>query len=319
MQALQLTRPSSDTPPTLNLLTLPIPQLSNDQILIKIHASAIHPSDLINSKGLFPLTSFPRIPGRDFSGTVVAPTSHSLYNKAVYGTSGNTQAFSTDGAQAEYIAVSPQAVTLKPSNLSFTQAATIGVPFTTASLTLKKASLKKGETVLVLGANGAVGNAVVQLAKARGARVLRATRSDDSDVNTAKDTELTALDALTNNKGVDIVIDTVGFPSLTAKAVQKLGRDGRLVFIAAPKSGSTEVTVEMLPFYRAQKSLIGINSLLYSVEEMAEELEVLRGLFESGKLVPPQESDWKQVNLKDGVEAYKSAGERGAGKFVIVV
>lgn len=133
---------------------------------------------------------------------------------------------------------------VKPSNLTFAQAATIGVPFTTASLILKKSNVRKGETVLVLGANGAVGSAAVQLARAVGAVVLRGVRGDAGDVNTASDPSLSTLDTLTKGKGVDIVIDTVGQPSLTAAAITKLSRGGRLAFIAAPRSGSTELGIE---------------------------------------------------------------------------
>ena len=82
----------------------------------------------------------------------------------------------------------------KPDALNWVQAATVGVPFSTAALVLQRAGLKEGsgESVLVLGANGAVGAAVVQLARARGARVLEGVRNDSGDVNTASDPSLSA-------------------------------------------------------------------------------------------------------------------------------
>lgn len=195
------------------------------------------------------------------------------------------------------------------------QAATVGVPFTTASAVLGKAGVKEGETVLVLGANGAVGSAVVQLAKAKKCVVLQATRNDASDVNTASDPTLSSLDG----KKIDVVIDTVGIPALTAAAVLKLGLNGRLVFIAAPRSGSTELGIDMLDFYRKGKTVVGVNTLLYGVEEMAKELEGMREGFESGVLKGAAEGEWHEVPLEDGVGAYASAGERGKGKFVLVM
>jgi NADPH:quinone reductase-like Zn-dependent oxidoreductase len=318
MKALHLNRPKAGEAPTLSLETLPIPTLQPNHLLIKVHASAIQPSDILNSKGSFPFTTFPRVPGRDFSGVVVDGPS-SRIGEEVYGTSGFTQAFTVDGAHAEYILVTEDAVAPKPKNLSFAQAAVIPVPFTTASLALRRAAAKKEDTVLVLGATGAVGSAVVQIARGIGSRVLLATRKDDGDVNTAKDPELKALDAVTAGKGVDVVVDTVGQPDLTRAAVTKLARGGRLAFITAPRSGSTELGVEMLDFYRNEKSLVGVNTLKYPVEEFAEELKELTPKFEAGILKAGPVNEWTEVKLEDAVDAYAKAGQRGGGKFVVVM
>jgi len=317
MQALRLTKEGSSSP-TISLTTVPKPTLTPGYLLVKVHASAIHPSDILNYQGRFPYTTFPRIPGRDYAGTVVDGPS-SLVGTEVYGTSGVTQAFTLDGAHAEYILVSSAAVAPKPKTLSFVQAATVGVPFTTASLVLRRAACKEGDVVLVLGANGAVGSAVVQLAKSLGAKVLLGTRNEKGDVNTAADPDLSKIDELTGGKGVDVVVDTVGQPALTKASVSKLGRGGRLAFIAAPRAGPTELGVEMVDFYRKEKSLVGCNTLLYSVEEFAEELKALTPKFEDGSLEAAKEGEWSEAKLEDGVQAYEKAAQRGGGKFVIVV
>lgn len=317
MKALQLTRASPDAPPSLSLTDLPIPALKPGHLLIKVQASAIHPSDILNSKGLFPLTVFPRIPGRDFSGTIQEPEARA--GEEVYGTSGFTQAFSVDGAQAQYILVKEGAVAPKPKKLSWVQAATIGVPFTTASTVLSRTRVSKGETVVVLGANGAVGSAVVQIAESLGAKVLKGTRDAKGDVNTAADPELKALDTLTGGKGVDVVIDTVGQPALTKAAVGKLARGGRLGFIAAPRGGDETLGIEMTAFYRKDLSLVGINTLNVEVETFAKQLEEMGKKFEEGSLVGAKEGEWTETKLEDGVDAYGKAGQRGAGKFVIVM
>lgn len=258
------------------------------------------------------------MPGRDFSGTIVdGPPSR--IGEEVYGTSGFTQAFSVDGAQAEFILVTEGAVAPKPRNLSFVQAATVGVPFTTAMLVTRRAGVQEGETVLVLGANGAVGAAAVQLAKMKGCRVLSATRNDAGDVNTVTDPGLEAVARLTGGKGVDVVVDTVGAPLLTAAAVGKLGRGGRLAFIAAPRTGMTELSVEMLGFYRMEKTLVGCNSLLYSVEEFAGMLKELTAGFETGSLEAAGDEDYTKIKLEDGLSAYEKAAQRGAGKIAVVM
>lgn len=318
MKALRLTRQDAASPPILSLETLPKPTLSPGHLLVKVHASAIHPSDILNLKGAFAFATFPRVPGRDYAGTVVEGPPERI-GEEVYGTSGSTQAFTEDGAQAEFILVPESAVAPKPKNISFALAACIGVPFTTAALTLRRANVSAGDVVLVLGANGAVGSAVVQIAKSKGCRVLSATRTDSDDVNTAKDPELSAVDALTEGKGVDVVVDTVGQPALTRAAVMKLGRGGRLAFIAAPRTGATDLPLEMTDFYRKEKTVIGCNTLLYSVEEFAELMTAMTPGFEKGDLKPAGEEEWVHVKLDDGVDAYDKAKQRGGGKFVIVM
>lgn len=206
-----------------------------------------------------------------------------------------------------------------PANLSYVQAASVGVPYTTASLIITRAAMKKGETVLVLGASGAVGRAAVQLARREGCKVITATRDGSGDISTASDPGLESVAGLSGGKGVDVVVDTVGVPALTRAGVECLGRGGRLAMIAAPRSGSTDLGIDMLGFYRKEKSLVGVNSLLYGVEELAVVLGELRGGFEDGSLDVGAEGEFRKIKLVDGVSAYEKAREKGAGKVVIVM
>jgi NADPH:quinone reductase len=86
-----------------------------------------------------------------------------LMGREVYGTSGDSLGFSMDGTHAQYCLIPIDSLATKPSNLSFAQAATIGVPFTTAALALHRANVQSIDVVLVLGASGAVGSAACQL------------------------------------------------------------------------------------------------------------------------------------------------------------
>src|SRR4029077_5257600 len=122
-----------------------------------------------------------------------------------------------DGAQAEYVAVPEEGLSLKPSTLSLEQAAAIGVPFITAWVAVVRAAeLQAGETILIIGAAGAVGQAAPQIANWRKARVLGATRSSNPIpgvavvINTTTDDLPGRVFELTNGKGVDAVLDTAG-------------------------------------------------------------------------------------------------------------
>ena len=322
MRALVLTKPADALTPSLSLSAQhPVPVPPPGHLLVRIHASAIQPSDIINSKGGFGHTSFPRIPGRDFSGVVVAsgdPEGSPLLDTPVFGSSGSTHAFSADGFQADYAVVPADGVAPKPEMLSHAQAAVVGVPFSTAALVVKKTEAKKGDTVLVIGANGAVGSAACAILEVQGCRVIRAVRGPGGDVDTSADPELKAVRQSLAPKGVDAVIDTVGMPSLTRAAVDDaLGFRGRVVFIAAPRTNHTaELSFLMLDFYRAEKTAIGVNTVAHSSAEMAALLRDMGGVFESGKWKQLIGS-WEEVRLDDAVAAYSRAGKDK--KYVITM
>ncbi|KAF9633288.1 putative alcohol dehydrogenase protein [Lasiodiplodia theobromae] len=343
MKALVLTRKDETSTPTLTLVRdHPVPVPPAGYLLIRILASAIHPSDILNAQGNFPYTSYPRIPGRDFAGTVVAigPTdpedsstppssdhadenhddANSLLGATVFGTSGNTHAFTTDGFHAEYAVVPAAGVARVPSPAGISHpaaAATLGVPWTTAGLALERARVREGETVLVLGANGAVGRAAVSLARAKGCEVLRGVRgADRGDVDTTGDPLLERVGEITGGRGVDVVVDAVGSEALTSAAVKRLGKDGRLVFVA----GMGELRIDMREFYRMGKSVVGCNSLNETVESMGERL---RSMVASGSfdLLNGQglEGGWEKTSLEGAVEAYSKAAADKKRKFVVMM
>ncbi|KAM0421420.1 hypothetical protein ACHAPT_010774 [Fusarium lateritium] len=322
MRSFLLTKPEGSLKPSLSFTTKqPVPVPPPGHLLVKVHASAIQPSDIFNAHGGFGSTAFPRIPGRDFSGVVVASGGAEpspLLNSAVIGTSGFTHAFTVDGFHAEYAVVPADGVAPKPSALTHAQAATIGVPFTTAALMVKRSGATKGDKALVLGARGAVGNAAAIMLEELGCKVIRAVRGPGADVDTSADPELLAVQDLTGNKGVNVVIDTVGVPALTASAIDGgLAHGGTLVFIAAPKGGSPTLTLKMRDFYRAEKSLIGINSVSHKSSAMAELLQSLEPIFQSGKWKQAGDGKWKEITLEEAEKLYldHAPGE----KFVIKI
>ena len=208
----------------------PNPILHECELLVKVAASPIQPSDLLNTLGNFPHTTFPRIPGRDFAGVVVEPSSSLWYGKSVYGTSGPDLGFTCDGAHAEFVVVHEDAVAEVPLGMNLKEASVIGVPWTTAYLALTRANAKKNEIALIFGAGGAVGGAVFQLAKSSlfSCRVLTAGRGDKYDIDTTKHPDLKIAKDLTFGKGPDVVVDTTGDFGLMKAGLAQLNRGGRL-------------------------------------------------------------------------------------------
>ena len=145
----------------------PVPGV--DEVLVEIKAAGLNPSDVKNVLGRFPYTTLPRIPGRDFAGIVVEGP-QALVGQHVWGT-GRELGFFADGSHAQFVKLPANGVALKPTHLSFAQAASLGVPYTTAWDALER-SLVTAETRLLVIGGGAVGSAALALAKVRGAQVL---------------------------------------------------------------------------------------------------------------------------------------------------
>ena len=152
----------------------PEPILGAGDVMVKIQAAAINPSDVISAEGRFPDSPLPRILGRDFAGIVVEGPKE-LMGKKIWG-SGGALGISRDGSHAEFLAIPKSAVSVRPNNLSAELAAAVGVPFQTAWVALvERGAVKSGEWVIISGATGAVGSAAVQIAPAE-SRVVGSSR-----------------------------------------------------------------------------------------------------------------------------------------------
>ena len=158
---------------SLRFVDVPTPTPGADEVLVQIKAAGLNPSDVKNVLGRFPYTTLPRIPGRDFAGVVVEGPP-ALIGQQVWGT-GRELGFFADGSHAQFVKLPANGVALKPSRLSFSQAASLGVPYTTAWDALER-SLVSAETRLLVIGGGAVATAALALAKVRGAQLLAAAR-----------------------------------------------------------------------------------------------------------------------------------------------
>ena len=299
---------------------LPQPKPSSSQLLVKVLASPINPSDAVNAIGKFPQTTFPRIPGRDFAGIVVeaSPSSSIPVGAEVYGTSGPHLSFTEDGAAAEFVAVSVDGVALKPKSLSFAQAASIGTPYTTARLALSRAQTKPGETVLVVGSSGAVGSAVSQIAKRMGCKVIGAARRDNADLDLRKDAKLETVSSLTSGKGADVCVDAVGNTDLIPSEVSALGVGGRLAIIATA-TGEPVLPINLRDLYRLNHVLVGCNSVAIPLVEMTEALAEMTPWFDSGEIEAPKESSFTKVGIEELAQAYQdtATGKAKGKKFIV--
>jgi len=157
-------------PSVLRVEEIAIPKPGEGEALVRVKAAAINPSDIGNVAGHFKHTTLPRTPGRDFAGAVV--NGKQLEGEPVWG-SGPNLGIVRDGSHAEYVVVPVETLSPKPKSLTMAEAAAIGVPFITAwASVVSAARIQPGETILIVGAAGAVGQAATQIADWKQARVI---------------------------------------------------------------------------------------------------------------------------------------------------
>jgi NADPH2:quinone reductase len=182
--------------------------------------------------------------------------------------------------QAEYVVSDPLALMAAPDGLSWIDAAAFPNVFITAHDALVvNGQLKAGESVLVNGASGGVAMAAIQIASLMGARpVIASSRSAakldkisqfgvDVGIDSSKDDQVEAVMAATDNRGVDIIIDTVGGPVFEAN-MKSLAVKGRLVNIARLGSATAQIDLTLLWLKRLQ--LIGVTFRTRTEQERLE-------------------------------------------------
>jgi len=304
----------------LEYLQLETPKPQKEEVLIKVMAAGLNKSDTTNVLGLFPYTTVPRVPGRDFAGVVVEGPQE-LLGLNVFG-SGKEIGFTQNGSHAQYLALDANSVCPKPDNLSFIQAASLGVPFITAYFGIENTRVRENSKVVIIGASGAVGFAASQLARQKGAQVLCVLR------DALKARELEQLGFTTHlihendkledvvhghfKEGADVIFDTTGM--WIAQSVNALSTYGRLACIVVPGEGLVNISVRDL--YRVGGEIIGVNSLLYSAKACAEVFKQLAPSFTKGDLMPPQHLQTHA--LSEAPSLYKALRQGAKSKFILM-
>lgn len=311
-------------PEVLHLAQMTYGEPAAGQALVAVHAASVNPSDVKNVAGRMRQTVPPRTPGRDFAGVVVAGPAE-WRGAEVWGTGGD-HGYLRDGSHAGYLQLPVAALRHKPANLSFAQAAAVGVNYVTAWIGLEDAQLATGETLLVIGATGGVGGAACVIGRGKGAKVFAACRGQAPPDSPARHAEPDFIDldagdlaaqvsALTAGRGVDVVYDCVGRPDLTEAALGALAFRGRMIVIAG--TPGEQVKFELIPFYRRECRIMGVDSLKRGTADCAPMMEALRPGFESGTYPAPVIAEAHP--LAKGAEAYASVARGTRGRVVITM
>lgn len=313
MQALRFTE--FGPPSVLRIEEVAIPTPGEGEVLVHVKAAAINPSDIANVAGRFKKTTLPRTPGRDFAGVVIKGKRHEGHE--VWGT-GPTLGIVRDGSHAEYVVVPAETVSLKAKSMSMAEASAIGIPYITAwASVVSAAQIQAGETILIVGAGGAVGHAATQIANWKKARVIGADTSSapipgaESVINTKTEDLRARILEVTDGRGADVVFDTVGGP-MFEPALRSLRYGGRQVAIS---SSEPRVSFNLMDFYHNSSRLLGLDSYGLTQQQLVEIADQLGPGFETGVLKPPPV---EVVPFDKAVEAYSRVAARQANAKLVL-
>jgi NADPH:quinone reductase-like Zn-dependent oxidoreductase len=274
MQAVLIRETGS--PDVLHYVEADRPEPGDGQVLIRVNAAAVNPTDWKARRGLSE-TRLPAVLGKDVSGTVELSRANDIADgDDVFG-------YVAGGGYAEFAIASADTIARKPAGLSHEQAAALPVAGMTAWQALfDRGRLERGQTALIAGAAGGVGHLAVQFAKLAGARVIGTGSSRNRDfvlgLGADEYVDYTEQDVGQTVSGVDVAFDTVGGDT-TQALVSTVGEGGILVTIAnAPPDEAARahgVRAELLVMSPSSEQLSRIAELVAAGEVRVEISQVL--------------------------------------------
>ena len=308
------------------------PPITENDVLVKIHAASINPLDLRVLEGEFKAiqpVKFPFILGNDFAGTVVQVGANVKQFKA-----GDEVYAKTDqnGAFAEYTVVHQSSLALKPQNISMELAASLPLVSLTAWQALVEiAKVQAGQKVLIHAGSGGVGSIAIQLAKHLGATVATTTSGKNAQWVKALGADI-IIDYKTTDfeqelKDYDVVLDTQG-GKILEKSLNVLKRGGRIISISGPPDREFAEAIHanwllkcIIPLLswsiRNKAKKKGITYSFLFMQPNGQQLSEISKLVESGNINPIVDKTYAFTEIKDAFQ-YVNTG-RAKGKVVLKI
>ncbi|MBE7636726.1 zinc-binding dehydrogenase [Sneathiella sp. P13V-1] len=304
----------------------PLPTMSSKSVLVKVKAAALNFPDLLMTYGKYQhRPELPFVPGMEGAGDVIE-TGSDVKNVKV----GDRVMFKgKTGACAQHAVVTEENVTLAPESLTCEQAAAFAVTFQTAYVSLvRRGRLQKGETVLISGAGGGVGQASVAVAKALGATVIAAASSTEKLKIAAESGADFLIDysqsdwkenilRYTNGAGADLFLDPVGGQILET-GIKALRRGGRVLLVGFASGAFGQVDLRDLR--DREINLIGVRAGEYGRRNpeagRSAWLELVK-LTEEAELKPYIGQVWKEDQVAEALTAMEQ--RQVSGKQIVLI
>jgi NADPH:quinone reductase-like Zn-dependent oxidoreductase len=296
-------------PEVLQYGDVPDPVAKAGEVLVDVHAASVNGADWKVRAGRYgnPVTQFPYVLGRDFSG-VVAKLGDGVPDLKVGDPVFGVVQQVDDGCYAEKLAIKASIVAKKPAGLSHVETASVALIGLTALVSVEDTlKLKRGETILIQGGAGGVAGFAIQLAKHIGAKVITTCSAANVDyvrkLGADEVIDYNAQDFTKVVSGVDAVFETVG-GDVVMRSFSVLRPGGRAAFIGAGASAPASPRSD-------------VESLRPKVGRDRPHLERVVSLVASGAVKLPEIRTYK---LSEAVAAHKmSEGRHFRGKLVFQV
>jgi NADPH:quinone reductase-like Zn-dependent oxidoreductase len=309
----------------LRLAQVPRPEITDDEVLVRVRAASVHIGDwhvmtgqpyLLRVMGFGLRAPKARVRGLDLAGTVETVGRNVTQFQAgddVFGIGG--------GAFAEYASAGVETLAPKPANLTCEQAAAVPTSACTAMEALRTGAIESGQQVLIIGASGGVGIFAVQIAKAFGAKVTGVSGTAKADlvrsIGADHVIDYTKEDFTQSEQRYDLILDTGGNRSLS-QLRSALTPKGTLVLVGGEGGGRwiggamgrSMRALLLSPFVSQQLRMI-------VAKATSDDLETLTELVEAGKVIPVIDKTYPLSEAPNAI-GYLAAGH-ARGKLVITV
>jgi NADPH:quinone reductase-like Zn-dependent oxidoreductase len=311
------------SPEVLELRDIDRPGIGDHEVSVRVHAAGVHRGDWLVMRGL-PyiarlgyglLTPKHSVPGMEVAGRVEA------VGKSVTQFRPGDEVFGwCNGAFAEYVSVSEDALAMKPANITLEQAAAFPISAFAALQALRDTGqIQPRHKVLIIGASGGVGTFAVQIAKSYGAKVTGVCSAKNVDmvrsIGADQVIDYAREDVADGGRPYDLILDTAGNRSLSHLR-RALTPQGTLVLVGGsggPWLMGTERTLRalmLLPF-------VGQRLRGFLSQPKKEDLAVLKELIEAGKVTPVIDKTYPLCEVPEAMR-YLEEGHP-SGKIVITM
>ena len=312
------------------LKEIQLPELSQEEILIKVKAASVNFPDLLMTQGKYQhRPDLPFVLGMEGAGVVVEKgsrvTRFNIGDEVTFGSWGN-------GAFSDYALVSENGAQLKSKSLNFEEAASFQTAYLTAYVSLvRRGELQPGESLLVHGATGGVGMAAVQLGKKIGAKVIATGTSEEKLKKTldwgASHYVLTnkkdgvnfreEVKELTDGKGADIIYDPVG-GDVFDESIRCINWGGRILVVgfASGRIPSLPINMSLIKGF----SVIGVRAGEFGRRDPEKGIEnniAIRKIADEGHLKPHVCKEFTLQNAKQSIEFLSE--RKVIGKVVVTI
>lgn len=325
MNAIEIETPGG--PEVLKHVTRPVPEIGENEVLIKTAIAGVNRPDCLQRMGGYPPPAGASdIPGLEVAGEIVAAgskVSSENIGKEV-------MALVPGGGYAEYVNVDMNNTLTIPKGLSIEEAGAIPETFFTVwHNVFQRGGLLPGETFMVHGGTSGIGTTAIQLAKAFGATVIATAGTDDKcdaciklgadhAINYRNEVFEERTKEITNGKGVDVILDMVG-GSYTGRNYKAAAMDGRIVqiaFLGGPKAEANFMPI-MLKRLTHTGSTLRARSVDFKAQIATELQTKVWPLIEDGKIKPVMDSSFA---LKEAAQAHERMESSGhIGKIVLKI